>query len=291
MAETRTQEFVGTIQKCPSCGQVLKAMQAVCPACGHEIIGVKANMSVREFFDLYQKERSDRNKVNLINNYPLPNAKEDILEFAILAGQQVKALAKMQATKTGAMGLYGNTQALQNGVFGVYKQAMFGNGGGEEKVSQEEFLEVWKAKLEQVFLKAELSFGDDRNGYDQLNKILSEAIEAVNELENKKSKTQKTVKKNYVATWIFVVVVMGALYGWAGVTLIKSNSESKKEPQRLEALFVEIQNDIAAGDYDAAEMKLPDLECSATLINQTEKDKWHDKREALEKQIERKRGE
>ena len=59
----------------------------------------------------------------------------------------------------------------------------------------------------------------------------------------------------------------------------------------MEALFVEIQNDIAAGDYDAAEMKLPDLEWSATSINQTEKDKWHDKREALEKQMERKRGE
>ncbi len=52
MPETRKQEFVGTIKKCPNCGQVLESFQTRCPACGYEITGVDAANSVKGFLRL-----------------------------------------------------------------------------------------------------------------------------------------------------------------------------------------------------------------------------------------------
>lgn len=124
----RRVEQAGTIYKCPNCGEVLESMTAVCPACGYEIRNVKAVSSVQIFADkltkieaeempqvennsfmkkvfgrdlretparleearrTFERQKLDK-KINLISNYPVPNTKEDLTEFALLVTTNLK---------------------------------------------------------------------------------------------------------------------------------------------------------------------------------------------------------
>ncbi len=116
--------YEGNLHKCPSCGEVLKSFQATCPACGHEIRSAAGSSAVRELAmklegiaakgmppfeedksllralvgkDLKNREEAQaaarrrfeeqktQEKVSAIINFAVPNTKEDILEFMILA--------------------------------------------------------------------------------------------------------------------------------------------------------------------------------------------------------------
>lgn len=47
----RRHEYAGKIIKCPSCGEVLQSMTAICPACGYELNSVKFAPALKEFID------------------------------------------------------------------------------------------------------------------------------------------------------------------------------------------------------------------------------------------------
>lgn len=85
----RKQEFVGKVLKCPNCGEVLSSFTAFCPVCKYELRGVKAANSVQEFTLKLSKIKSERELTSFIRNFPIPNAKEDILEFMILASTNI----------------------------------------------------------------------------------------------------------------------------------------------------------------------------------------------------------
>lgn len=297
MAETRQPEFIGTIKKCPNCGQALKSFQAKCPACGHEITGIGANVSVKEFFDTYNKETDKARQLELIGLYPVPNTKEDILEFAMLASQQIKSLANSQASRMNLHNyMYGQLNE-QGGIFGSLKSVYVGN-KNVAKIKQEDFYIAWKDKLEQVHLKAQLAFGEDRKGFEQLSKIVSEAIEAVNNLESKKKKTKKIYLIFVVAISFLAIVLIVAMPKMAkGMTNYIDNQTSQiktgsdYENERLESLLNEIQTAISNGDYDSAELKLADLrwKYGDTKYHQADIDSWDAKRNLLQKQLDSKR--
>lgn len=95
--EQRKTKFEGEVYKCPQCGEVLDAFQTLCPSCGHEIRGASAALSVREFASQLAAATSDSQKILIIRSFPVPNTKEDIFEFMILAstnidGEQQKAV-------------------------------------------------------------------------------------------------------------------------------------------------------------------------------------------------------
>ena len=119
--------YEGYVHKCPMCGEVLEAFLTVCPACGHEIRDVKSSTSVREFalkleaisaqkMPTFEEKKSvmkmvfgkdfkeedeakealrrfehqkDEEKASLIINFSVPNSKEDIMEFMILAASNI----------------------------------------------------------------------------------------------------------------------------------------------------------------------------------------------------------
>lgn len=119
--------YEGYIHKCPSCGEVLEAFLSVCPTCGYEIRDVKSPSSVREFalkleaisaqkMPTFEEKKSvmkmvfgkdfkeedeakealrrfesqkDDEKASLIINFSVPNTKEDIMEFMILAASNI----------------------------------------------------------------------------------------------------------------------------------------------------------------------------------------------------------
>jgi len=45
----RKKEFVGSIKKCPSCGEEINSFTAICPACGHEINSQKVSDNLERF--------------------------------------------------------------------------------------------------------------------------------------------------------------------------------------------------------------------------------------------------
>lgn len=83
--EKRQTVHQGKIYKCPNCGEVLKSFVTNCPTCGYEIRGAKAAESVRDLESRLESAKTAEEKANIIRHFPIPNTKEDILEFLILA--------------------------------------------------------------------------------------------------------------------------------------------------------------------------------------------------------------
>lgn len=119
--------YEGYLHKCPSCGEVLEAFTTICPSCGHEIRDAKSSTSVREMAqklenisaqkmpDFEEKKsvmkmifgkdfkegdeaeeaqkrfesQKQQEMATLIVNFSVPNTKEDILEFMILAASNI----------------------------------------------------------------------------------------------------------------------------------------------------------------------------------------------------------
>ena len=84
-ASQRKTIFDGEIHECPNCGEVLESFVAVCPSCGCEIRGTSTTSAVREFVAKIDAATTGHQKESIIRNFPIPNTKEDIFEFMILA--------------------------------------------------------------------------------------------------------------------------------------------------------------------------------------------------------------
>lgn len=86
----RKQSFAGEIVKCPSCGEILSAFEGICPSCGFELRNIKSSKAVNAFAYELKKSTSNSEKANIIRNFPVPNTREDILEFLILASSNIE---------------------------------------------------------------------------------------------------------------------------------------------------------------------------------------------------------
>lgn len=81
--------YEGEIHKCPQCGEVLKAFVSNCPICEYELRDKKVANSSQKFYQEVKTARDLSEKTNMIRNFPIPNTKEDIIEFMILASSNV----------------------------------------------------------------------------------------------------------------------------------------------------------------------------------------------------------
>ncbi len=127
----RKTTYDGAIHKCPNCGTGLASFVKNCPECGYELRGADGAESVSDFARRYASTTSNEKKVDLIRTFVIPNTKEDILEFAILASSNIDTSAYTRDTVV--------------------------ESGG---VSQQEISEAWMAKFEQAYQKATLMLAD-----------------------------------------------------------------------------------------------------------------------------------
>lgn len=145
-SQERQSVWEGTTHKCPECGAPIPSFAEKCPVCGHEFRDVEAVGSARELaerLDAIEATRpkgenkkrlndgvnaTDEQKISLIRSYPIPNAKEDLLEFLVLA------LSNCSVSFDWA-------------------------GDDSSTASEKAIREAWKAKSEQALNKCLLLFG------------------------------------------------------------------------------------------------------------------------------------
>lgn len=265
---------VGEVRKCPQCGQVLGALDAKCPSCGHEITGVKAVNSVREFFTMYQNEKDENRKIDLIKNYPIPNSKEDLVEFAILSAQHIKSITAQLSSPVNSVSSQMRQMGLGDGVCGLYKTALLGC-SKTKTVSPEDFLIVWKDKADQVNTKAELLFENDPDTVTKIRGILMDAVDADKGYKktNSKIKTKNTIA--IVVACIISICAISGVFIWL-----------YKYEQKAERTYQEILTLMDEGKYDRAELLIPELPSNSSSGSE----KWDARKESLLKQIESKKG-
>ena len=165
--------YEGTIYKCPNCGEILNSFAANCLACGYELRNVKKISAVSELankLEEIEKKRDpdtelklmrmrglygtaavglspiDEQKISLIQNFSIPNTKEDLYEFLILSKSNI------------------NSNAYSALPFDQVKKALSN---------------AWKSKFEQAYLKAKILFKDDyrlleiNKMYEEMNKTIN----------------------------------------------------------------------------------------------------------------------
>jgi hypothetical protein len=189
-------EKVGGIRKCPACGAEVPAMTAVCPSCGHEFSNVRVSSAVNEFFaklDALDSQMKDtgaagavlgmlgmggnsveKRKLSLIEGFPVPNTKEDLLEFVITASSRIDTRSSSE------LGI--NYQSVQN-----YNKA-------------------WKTKLQQAYSKSRIVLGNDPAAMNQIESIVAEIQKA-----EKKSKAKY---RAIIILCLTGVLVFFGFFGW-----------------------------------------------------------------------------
>ena len=133
----RQQNYGGKIVKCPNCGEGLNSFESVCPMCSYELRGSKATDSVKEFENKFERASFIDKKIDLIKTFAIPNTKEDIREFMILATSNIDSDS--------------------------YDSS-------EENAVDVRLSNAWMAKFEQSYQKAQMLF-KDTSDFDKLHDI------------------------------------------------------------------------------------------------------------------------
>jgi hypothetical protein len=169
----------GDVKKCPACGTMVQSFNVKCSDCGHEFSNIEANASIQKLFELLDdvesqrddkvtaggvigglfktsigggalsqalggSSKTDKRKREIISSFPIPNTKDDILEFLSLAFPKAKSK--------------GNFLTKNN----------------PEHIEHNEFVSVWKAKCEQVIMKARFSMKEDKKTLAEIENYAKE---------------------------------------------------------------------------------------------------------------------
>lgn len=135
----RKMVYEGKIHKCPNCGEVLNSFVTNCPACGYELRNINSVESLKDLSYRLSRLNDERQKELLIKNFPIPNTKEDIIEFLIIA----------------------KTNLENNSID-----------------SNKLISEAWKVKLEQVYQKSKMLFNNTEQLND-IEKMYFEAKKCI----------------------------------------------------------------------------------------------------------------
>ena len=163
----------GDLKKCPSCGSPTQAFATKCSDCGHEFRNIQATQSVQKLFEMLNelettREEDESNplkamggmfskvvsgqgafgggkvgqqKTELIKNFPVPNTKEDLLEFLSMAVPRAKK---------------------KGGFFSKFSD------GAYEIIAHNNIAPVWHSKCEQIIMKAKFSMKEDKAILEQI---------------------------------------------------------------------------------------------------------------------------
>lgn len=189
-AEREKREAFG--RKCPNCGAQVPPLVLRCE-CGYEFSGQKQVSSVQILSDKIQEinnqplptsgkddeiKRRNSQIVDLISVFPVPNTKEDIIEFLSLAAPNSKFKGGLWGTIIGRIKILSIIAVIGfilSLIFGGRDGAAVGAGvmvgiafyGGiacfeidQDSIRHNKRAEAWKAKFDQVLMKGRSLRGD-----------------------------------------------------------------------------------------------------------------------------------
>lgn len=175
-AEKKKKEEFGRV--CPNCGRQVPPLTLKCE-CGYEFTNQKAVSSVELFSSKLEKTRWMDEKLGIISTFPVPNSKEDIIDFLALSISSANKKLGFTDTKKGFLtALISGTLALSLigsliGFFMDDKQIFFIGAVsgpllllvglldyGNKDFEEEELKNAWRAKFDQVLMKGRSLRGD-----------------------------------------------------------------------------------------------------------------------------------
>lgn len=146
---------------------------------------------------------TDKSVANIIQNFPIPNTKEDVFEFMVLASANIDP---------SAVGQYIHPAE-----------------SSEEK-SRKMLSNAWNAKLEQVYQKAKLTFGNSPDFYE------------IQEIYDKKKKEIKRCKRRpAIRITVILLAVLTGLFIEIWWVLNSSAKDETKHIEQLEHTVIEVQ--------------------------------------------------
>lgn len=77
-------------KKCPNCGAIITDVVMRCPECGYVFQKVTVTDSSEALFRLLNNTNSDKQKKQIIESFPIPNSKQDLLDFLLLSKPYLK---------------------------------------------------------------------------------------------------------------------------------------------------------------------------------------------------------
>lgn len=83
--DQRQTVYDGKLHKCPNCGEIISSFVITCPSCGYELRDASSAGAVQEFARAIAGATDDAQRARLIRNFVIPNTKENVWEFIILA--------------------------------------------------------------------------------------------------------------------------------------------------------------------------------------------------------------
>ena len=244
----------GDVRKCPSCGAPALSFAATCSTCGHEFRNASAATSVQKLFDALQAAPLEAH-ASIISNFPVPNTREDILEFLSVSLGNCAPLTVEQKNS------YVNLRSLVNST---------------ELTNRESEIRAWQAKFSTVIQKARILLTDEI-----ATRQISDFEKRYHDVVTSDSKEQKKAMRNIfigLAAFLFVII---------GLTSIGESFHSDdkvRESKRLEAIVEQINKAIEANDFNTALVKAAGLkwEYSDSWSHyEQEKKSWDEKRETM----------
>lgn len=165
---------------CPSCGAQVQAMTLRCD-CGYEFTNAKAVSSVNLLYDklnsvtltaeeektvkkattaeeqdMLRKNMLIEKKISIISTYPVPNSKEDLLEFLSISVSEANKKLSFLEQKKNVLIL-----VLIAGIVIPVCGWIIGFGLTDRMTfSEEKLVKAWRAKCEQILLKGRSLRGD-----------------------------------------------------------------------------------------------------------------------------------
>jgi len=172
VAAPKSDKF-GDVKKCPSCGSIAQSFQTKCSDCGHDFSNVGANVSIGKLFEMLNACENERKnegisigsalggmfaktyglgggdkilekKKSIISGFPIPNTKDDILEFLSTAIPNAKQKGNMFTKKQ------------------------------PENLSHNDLAPTWFSKCEQIVMKAKFSMKDDKKVLEEIMQYAKE---------------------------------------------------------------------------------------------------------------------
>ena len=165
----------GDIKKCPACGAIVESFSTRCGDCGTDFRNISANNTIERLFTTLESIEAsrksgigsflgatfgvsvsdvDKRKIETITSFPIPNTKEDILEFLIHSVPRVKF---QHTPKFGGKVNYQN-QPFNLNLFSMNVMDTIPN----------LYAETWRNKCHEIINKARLSMKEDKRTLNEI---------------------------------------------------------------------------------------------------------------------------